>query len=304
MPTSQDLDHGEQRLSVSDRGHGKAVLFVHGQPGLGADFDAVAALLEDHRILAPDRPGYGSSGDRALSMEQNAHLLSDLLQARGAVPATVVGHSYGGGVAILLAAQRPELVSGLVLVGSVGRADSINTLDHLLAAPLVGETLSAAGLYTLGRVLPKLRGLASLAPRDLLERARIVLPDSRYLEVASQRGRQTWRSFVVEQRALLKEIGAVESSLKQIHLPTTVVAGSWDVVVPPIVAASIAATIGGSELIIVQRIGHFVPRDAPKVVADAVTSVEAQAAAPPPTRTDRTAAESQSVAPEVQREVS
>ena len=265
-------------LFVAERGSGPAVVFVHGQPGLGTDFDAVATLLvEDHRVIAPDRPGYGASANPALSMAQNAELLAALIEERAASPATVVGHSYGGGVAVLLAAARPDLVSGLVLVDSVGRADSVNVFDHVLAAPVVGETLSAAGLLVLGRVLPRLRDLVSLAPGDILRSIRVSLPDSSFLEVASKRGRQVWRSFVFEQRALLREIGEVEASLLAIAAPTVVIAGAWDVVVAPSVAASIAESVIGAELIMVDHVGHFVPRDAPDIVARAVRRTETHA---------------------------
>ncbi len=57
-------------------------------------------------------------------------LLAEIVVERDAAPVTVVGHSYGGGVAIELAARRPELVAGLVLVGSIGRAESLNVLDR------------------------------------------------------------------------------------------------------------------------------------------------------------------------------
>jgi len=268
-------------LFVSDRGSGPAVVFVHGQPGLGTDFDAVAPLLVgDHRVVAPDRPGYGASDNPPLSMACNAELFASLIEDRGASPATVVGHSYGGGVAVLLAAARPDLVSGLVLVDSVGKADSMNIFDHVLAAPVVGETVSAAGLLVLGRVLPRLRGLVSLAPGDRLRLLRVNLPDPSYLEVASKWGRRVWRSFVFEQRALLREIAAVEASLRAVEAPTVVMAGTWDVVVAPSVAASIAASVAGAELVTVDRVGHFVPRDAPDVVARAVRRTEARAAAP------------------------
>jgi pimeloyl-ACP methyl ester carboxylesterase len=190
-----------------------------------------------------------------------------------------VGHSYGGGVAVLLTAARPDLVAGLVLVNSVGRADSVNVFDHLLAAPVVGEALSAAGLLALGRVLPRLRKLATVAPGDFSRLLGASLPDSRYLEVASERGRQVWRSFVFEQRALLREISEVESSLQTIEVPTAVIVGAWDVVVSPSVAASIAASVPGAELVTVGQVGHFVPRDAPEAVTSAVRRTEARAAA-------------------------
>jgi pimeloyl-ACP methyl ester carboxylesterase len=264
-------------LFVVDRGRGAPVLFVHGQPGLGSDWDEVAARLPDHRVLVVDRPGYGRSGPDVLSIEGNAQLLAELVTERQAGPVTVVGHSYGGGVAIELAASRPELVAGLVLVGSIGRADSLNVLDHLLAAPVMGEALSAAGLFTLGHVLPRVRHLVGAQHHGALQWLRATLPDERYDRVSAQRGRQVWRSFVAEQRSLVREIGVVEGALGSVRAPTTVISGTWDVVVPPSVSVCIAASIPGSELVSVARTGHFVPRDAPEVVAAAVRTVEARA---------------------------
>jgi pimeloyl-ACP methyl ester carboxylesterase len=265
-------------LFVIEQGHGPPVLAVHGQPGLSGDFDGVLPyLVDDHRLLVPDRPGYGRSGGEAVGMAANAEILADLLVERGAAPATVVGHSYGGGIAILMAASRPEVVSGLVLVGSVGRADSINVVDHVLALPWAGEALTAAGLVAFGRVLPRLRGLAAHVPGRRLAWLEASLPDRHFVEVASQFGRQIWRSFVVEQRALVREIGDVEGALSRIHVPTVVISGTWDVVVPPSVATSVAASVAGAELVTVARTGHFVPRDAPQVVARAVRRVEAGA---------------------------
>ena len=265
-------------LFVADEGQGPCVLALHGQPGLSTDWDLVrAGLVGDHRFLAVDRPGYGRSAGDALDMAANAAVLAELLLARGAAPATVIGHSYGGGIAILLAAHHPEVVSGLVLVGSVGRADSVNMVDHLLALPWAGEALTAAGLLTFGRVLPRLRGLASRVPGDRLAWLEASLPDRHFVEVASRFGRQIWRSFVVEQRALVREITDVEAALPLVRVPTVVISGTWDVVVPPSVAASVAAAVPGAELVTVARTGHFIPRDAPGVVTRAVRTVEARA---------------------------
>jgi pimeloyl-ACP methyl ester carboxylesterase len=232
--------------------------------------------LTDHRLLIVDRPGYGHSGTETLSIEGNADLLADVVVERVGAPVTVVGHSYGGGIAIELAARRPELVTGLVLVGSIGHADSLNMLDRALAVPVMGEALSAAGLFTLGRVLPRVRLLVK-QPQAAFQWLRASLPDERYDQVTSDRGRQVWRSFVAEQRALVREIGAVETALGSVRVPTVVISGTWDLVVPPSVSACIAASIPGSELVSVARTGHFVPRDAPDVVASGVRRVESRA---------------------------
>jgi pimeloyl-ACP methyl ester carboxylesterase len=268
-------------LSVTDRGQGPSVLAIHGQPGQAGDWDGVAArLVADHRVLVPDRPGYGRSGRTAVDMAANADILADLLVERGAVPATVVGHSYGGGIAVLLAVGRPEVVSGLVLVGSVGRADSLNTVDHVLALPWAGEILTAAGMVAFGRVMPHLRGLVAHIPGQRLAWLEASLPDRGYRDAVSGSVRQTRQSFVFEQRALVREIADVEAALPRVGVPTVVISGTWDVVVPPSVATSIAAEIAGAELVTVARTGHFVPRDAPQAVISAVHRVEARASDP------------------------
>jgi pimeloyl-ACP methyl ester carboxylesterase len=227
-------------------------------------------------VLAPDRPGYGRSGEEPMSMAGNAEVLAELLRHRAAGPAVVVGHSYGGGLSVLMAVHHPEVVRGLVLVGSVGDAGSVNGFDHMLALPAVGELLSALGLLTMGRVLPRLRPVARLLPDRAAARLRASLPDQRYAASVTRFGLRMCRSFVAEQRSLIAEIGDVQRALPAVSVPTSVVVGTWDTVVPPRVAASVAAAVPHAELVTVARGGHFLPRDAPGVVAGAVRRMEAR----------------------------
>ena len=255
------------------------MLLVHGQPGVGADWDPVTDLLApDHRVVVPDRPGYGASAPDPMGMAENADVLAELLVSMQAAPALVVGHSYGGGVAVLLAHRHPELVRGLVLVGSVGNEASVNGLDHVLALPVVGEVLSALGLVTVGRILPRLRPRANLLPDPAATRLRTSLPDQRYAAGVSRQGLRLCRSFAAEQRSLLAEVGDVERALPGLRLPVSVVTGTWDTVVPPAVAVAIAAAVPGSELVTVAGVGHFVPRDSPRAVVAALFRVHGRAA--------------------------
>src|SRR5271170_5755942 len=113
-------------------------------------------------------------------MDYNAELLGRALIDQDATPATVVGHSYGGVLAILCAARHPEVVAGLVLVSSVGRKGSVGTFDHLLAWPGVGNVLSAASLFTLNLVLPRLQHLRDRRTPDSWAWLEAVLPDKGY----------------------------------------------------------------------------------------------------------------------------
>jgi pimeloyl-ACP methyl ester carboxylesterase len=111
---------GPVRAVVTPR-RPRTVLFVHGTPGTWEAFRGYLAdpeLAGRARLIAVDRPGFGRSGrGRAVgSLETQAAALAAVLEGTASGPAVVVGHSLGGPIAARLAADRPELVAGLVLV--------------------------------------------------------------------------------------------------------------------------------------------------------------------------------------------
>lgn len=258
-------------LATTDRGDGPPVVLLHGQPGTGASWEPLQRRLEgEFRVLAPDRMGYGATEGEARGVAANAELVADLIAERTASPATVVAHSWAGGVAVLLAVDRPELVHSLVLVGAACTPDSLNAVDRWLNAPVVGDVLTVAGLVGLGEVLPRLRHLTRYAPARYRDRLAATLPDEGVL--GGQRGalgRQR-RSFQIEQRAIEEEMPRVATVLGRVAVPVAVVAGDWDVVVPLRAAVSLTRAIPGAELTILPRAGHFVARDDPDGLAAVV----------------------------------
>jgi len=261
----------DARLATIDRGAGPTVLLLHGQPGSGSSWDPVTDRLVDRfRVLAPDRPGYGATVGEARGIADNAELAADLLAGSGSGPATVVAHSWSGGVAVLLADRHPDLVRALVLVGAACTPDSLDGVDRLLARPVVGEALTVAGLLALGEVLPKVRRLSSRVPASLRDQFLATLPDQGVL--GGERGAlgRHRRTFVAEQRALMEELPDVHAALSRLDVPTAVVVGAWDVVVRPAAGRTLADAVRGSELVEFARAGHFVARDSPDELAAVV----------------------------------
>lgn len=257
------------------------MLLIHGQMSAGSDWNPVAAQLrmDGHRVLTPDRPGYGKSGHRPFSMTENAEYLAEMLCSRGAGPVIVVGHSHGGGVAVLLAARHPSLVSGLVLVSTVGRPNGKYTWGRrVLAWPVIGEVASAAKLFVFRCIQPRLRQLAEWVAR-LFSRSAVARPLDRHIEEASNWRPGEWRTVAAEQRFLLREIASVEALLPTLMLPTVVVTGELDGVIPPSVSVSTASAVVGADLVIVSNTGHPLPCEAPGAVVSAVQSVEMRIAA-------------------------
>ena len=86
------------------------LILLHGQPGSPADWQQVAGLLPAQlHPVATDRPGYGPSRLPAGGFAANARAVLDDLDSRGITRAVLVGHSWGGGVALSAASRLPRL---------------------------------------------------------------------------------------------------------------------------------------------------------------------------------------------------
>jgi pimeloyl-ACP methyl ester carboxylesterase len=241
-------------------GSGRPVVLLHGQPGSGRDWDLVRRGLNDLRVLAPDRPGY--DGLPALDFAGNARLLSGLLRDTGVERAVVVGHSWGGGVALQMALDHPEQVAGLCLLGSIGSPLSLTRRDRLLAWPGLAEAAAVATCCT-----------AVLAPRAFVSATGSRLPVAQRQELR-RRGRE-WqrggavRAIAAEQRFMVLRGEELARRIGEITAPALVVTGQQDRTVSPAAAADLARALPGGVLLSVPG-GHLLPHEAPRVVADAV----------------------------------
>jgi pimeloyl-ACP methyl ester carboxylesterase len=237
-----------------------AVLLLHGQPGTAGDWAGVAAKLraQDFRVLAPDRPGYGASTLPAGGFEHNVRAMVDVLDEAGIERAVVAGHSWGAGVALALAQRQPERVGALALVCPVTPLERLGRLDRVLAGRRTGPLLARAGFLAAG---------AALARPQLRRRIEPLVPGadpSRWPELV--RG---WRTFSVEQRALIDELPALEGP---IEVPSTVVIGARDHVTDPEAGRRFAAAAGAT-LVEVANAGHLLPMQRPAEVARAIAAL-------------------------------
>ena len=226
-------------MAASDR---DPVLLLHGQPGSARDWERVlAAIGARARTIAIDRPGWDGR-DVATDLQGNSAAALAALDAARAERATVVGHSFGGGVAAWLAAHHPERVGALVLVAPSANAASLSRLDRWLAKPVLGEVASATTLGAAGVLL------SAAAVRRRLARE-LAIGDG-YLRGWARRllAPSGWRAFTFEQRALVRDLPLLEPALSRISAPTTIVAGARDIVVPLSSLRELAAQIPCSEL--------------------------------------------------------
>jgi len=246
-------------------GPSRTVVLLHGQPGSALDWRLVAAALPaDLEVIAVDRPGYGSNPAPATGLAGNARSVLDLLDQRGIRSATVVGHSWGGGVVLALAEQHPERVDAAVLAASIGPR-CIMALDRLLATPIAGPALVRPS-FVLGGPWAR-RRLRRLVGGDAEVEATI----------RANRARGVWRTFVAEQRAMIDELPGLEVGLAAITAPTLVVTGTADRVIPPATPRALAAAIPGARLEAIEGAGHTLPLRAPVALARVIVDTLARA---------------------------
>jgi pimeloyl-ACP methyl ester carboxylesterase len=255
--------HGRPMAYVAE-GAGPVLLLIHGVAGAHENWQAVIEpLARRHTVVAPDLPGHGGSAPGAgdYSIGALAAALRDLLIVLGHERATLVGHSLGGGIAMQLAYQFPELTERLVLVSSGGLGPEVSAL--LRAAALPGADLFIAATAKTGSKAGAAvgRGLAAIGLRpspDVAEIAR---------GYASLADRDRRAAFLGTVRAVINSRGQAVDASDRLYLaagvPVLIIWGERDPIIPARHGARAHEAIPGSRLAIFEGVGHLPQLEAP-----------------------------------------
>ncbi len=154
--TSKFVTVDGTRLHFVIKGEGRPVVLIHGNPGSGQDWTRVFGPLSAlHRVIAFDRPGHGRSERPKhvdVTVEVQARLLHDALKQLHVERPIVVGHSWGGALALVYAINYPKEVAGVVLVAPAvyESQDGISLLTQLPAMPVVGDAVNSMLTFVWG----------------------------------------------------------------------------------------------------------------------------------------------------------
>ncbi|PZS38132.1 MAG: hypothetical protein DLM62_15420 [Pseudonocardiales bacterium] len=245
------------------------LVLLHGQPGTAADWQQLAGRLTGPLdVVALDRPGYGTSQQAAGGFGYGARAVLAELDARGIGRAVLVGHSYGGGVALSVAQRAPDRIEALVLLASVG-PDCLTGWDRLLAAPVTGE-VCAVTAWWLTPWLARAR-LAAITRRQGRPITAGEHVNWHIWGHAHHDHGPLWRSFLTEQRALVHELGGLTASLAGVTQPVLLIADPDDTLVPVTTTHQLAAVLPDARVQLLSGIGHHLPRRGAPQIAAAIT---------------------------------
>ncbi len=251
------------RLWLEETGVGDPILLLHGFGGNSYTWHWLAPrLARTHHVISVDLKGFGRSDkpfDAAYGVLDQAHLLATLIRRKGLRKLSIVGHSFGGGVALALTANlnqtQPELVQRLVLIDSIAYPQPLPLFLELLRTPVLAEV----GVYTAPPELETYKGLvaAYADPQKItLDTVRayarpLYTPGGRHALI------QTAQEIIPRNLpALIARYGSIEQ-------PTLLLWCAADPVVPLSVGRRLLRALPRARLTVLKGCGHIPQEELP-----------------------------------------
>ena len=256
-------------------------VLLHGWPQDGSSWARVAPLLVDagYRVACPDLKGFGRSQAprRGYDPATLADELSQLIRELGARKAVLVGHDWGGAVALATAFRHPGRVRALVTVSSPFRQIDLTAAWHipLLNLPIAPEVAFklASGPLTRALIRHAAEDRTVFDDESLARYASAVASAPRgWLTYYRQLSRRAVLDWGVRRVRRVVPVLADPEGPHRLRVPAVVVWGEADRVTPYHLAVRVAHDLD-ADLVPVPDVGHFVHEEAPEALVDAVHTV-------------------------------
>jgi pimeloyl-ACP methyl ester carboxylesterase len=244
-------------IAYRDEGTGQPLLFIHAFPLHSASWERqLAALSSHHRVIAPDLRGLGATarGSGAASLDQHADDLAALLGHLGIEQATVAGLSMGGYISFALWRRHRERIAALILANTRAGADTEEGKQGREKNAQLAETQGSGAIAD--QMLPKL--LSPKAPDALRDEVRGIIESNDPAGIA----------------AALRAMAARPDStplLPTIDVPTLVLVGIEDALIPPSESEALFNAIPGCRIAELPGAGHLSSLEAPEAFNAQVT---------------------------------
>jgi 4,5:9,10-diseco-3-hydroxy-5,9,17-trioxoandrosta-1(10),2-diene-4-oate hydrolase len=234
---------------------GSTVILIH---GIGAAIDSwvsnIEALSQKHRVYAIDLVGFGRSDKPSVdySLPFFAQFVKDFMEAQNIDRASLVGWSLGGGVSMQCAIQFPEKLDKLILLDSMGFGRETHLMFRLSSIPWIGKILSR----------PTKKGTARLLKECVFDHTLITdeIVDLYYQFAALPGGHAAWLATLCSNASfggIKKEvIQAFQDNLGTMTIPTLIIWGKQDRVLPAKHASIAESWIPNARVHLIDDCGH------------------------------------------------
>lgn len=267
-PPSQFIELQGLRVHLRDvgpRDDPSPLVLLHGTSASLHTWQGWVSVLEaHHRVITLDLPGFGLTGpwpDGDARLERTLSLLVELLKELHVTRCVLVGNSYGGRLAWEFAVLHPDSVAKLVLVDAGGYPRNSTSV------PLGFRIAQTPGLRRLAEhLLP--RGLIERSVKNVYADPSKVTPElvERYFELTLREGNRAALGRRMEQVPAEGDT----SRLRALTMPTLILWGGKDRLIPPDNAQRFKADIPNSTLIIFDALGHVPHEEDPAATVEAV----------------------------------
>lgn len=257
--SGQDFD-----FKYETHGSGAPILCIHGFGGNMYTWKGlVPRLAEKHKLYLIDLKGFGDSPkpiDRNYSINDHAELIHKFIVRHDLRDVTLMGHSFGGAVTLfttlrLLREDRHRLAS-LVLINSVAYPQKLPTFMRLLRTPLIGRL----GLL----LIPGSRNTKRVLRLGYYDRRKIT--DDLISVYSKPLGSAGGKHALIQtaRQILPANLDATSLGYETISVPTLILLGMNDRIVPHDVGLRLSRAIKGARLEIIERCGHNLPEECPE----------------------------------------
>jgi pimeloyl-ACP methyl ester carboxylesterase len=247
-------------------GQGPPVVMIHGLPGTHKDFDPLLPHLRGRHVIAIDRPGFGWSKGGWLPYQEQIELVHEMLTQLRLSPAIVVGHSFGGTLALGLARRYPQDIAKMILVAPGAGGLRSKTPDVLQAhyiqfsqLPVISTVIDVIAGNLIKRVsaIPAAGHAFEPKPVDPTYERRL-------LSVTMTAGNLA--SYASEELEFDDTLRWVDHNVAEIHVPSVIIAADDDKLVSFDHARRLADTLPQTQLLTVDG-NHMIPYTHPEVIA-------------------------------------
>lgn len=249
--TENFIDVRGAKLFFRSEGKGEALLFLHGVQGLPGWTKLLDLLAQRFEVLAPDHPGFGQSDspDWIDDVPDLAFFYLDVLEALANGRVHIVGHSLGGWIAMEMAIRSTQSIMSLTLIDAAG--------IHVPGVPrgdmFIGPASALGQLFFADAAVGE-NWAAEWQATSALQEA---YDKNRYAAA-----KYTWQPRLYNPK--------LEKWLHRIDVPTHVIWGEGDRLIPPQHAAALAAQIRGAERSMLPNAGHLIDIEQPDLLAQSI----------------------------------